>query len=149
MISIKKAIQKLATVKANEPVLLWTNPNPRNNFGAQTINESSTGWVSGKHLSDYDMLEILYAWSTESSVSTNPLKILSEKCVFGEDGMLNAQTISINMGETRFSVRVFSVTDTGIVFQDGFYSNITTKTQNNSYSIPYKIYGIRSNGGGV
>ena len=42
----------------NAPELLWVNPNISNlagvSFAAQTINENSSGWVSGKQLSDYD-----------------------------------------------------------------------------------------------
>ena len=36
------------------PELIWENPNKTTSFSAQTVNESSTGWVSGKHYADYD-----------------------------------------------------------------------------------------------
>lgn len=54
---------------SSAPELIWANPNLPNlsgkTFAAQTLTESSEGWVSGKHIADYDGFIILTHYSAE------------------------------------------------------------------------------------
>jgi len=52
------------------PELVWVNPNVSNmegvSFASQTLNESSSGWVSGKSIADYDAFIIATVYNTSS-----------------------------------------------------------------------------------
>lgn len=52
------------------PELVWVNNSPTSSFSAQTINESTTGWVSGKHVADYDGFIILGQYDTSHNGQT-------------------------------------------------------------------------------
>lgn len=103
--------------------LLWTNPNPTANFAAQTVSLD---------LSGYDAYGVVSMFSA-SYQYTMPL------CVFPCDinhkayVMCNARTANNTGG------RLINFSTTGLAFEAASYSGST----NNSYCIPYKIYGIR------
>lgn len=45
---------------SSEPELIWANPNQYSAFASQTVDPSTSGWVSGKSVSDYDGFIIAY-----------------------------------------------------------------------------------------
>lgn len=66
MIDVKKVLSALADKKQDKIEQLWVNPASYNNFPAQTITESSSGWVSGKHLSDYSTIIVCFRENTST-----------------------------------------------------------------------------------
>lgn len=134
MISIKKAIEKLATVKANEPELLWTNPNPSaSTFNPQTISLD---------LSGYSKVKIDFRQSYNSSDMMSPL--------FADIDNNKHREVFVSVGTSsgyywQLAVRDATVTPTGIEFNDCVYSRQGSATGivQNYLAIPYKIYGIK------
>lgn len=123
--------------QGGEPVLLWSNPSPTQAFAQQTINESSSGWVSGESIADYDYFLIITKWYTTvnyktiNTVQKNVTSLLS-----------SASKDSIDAG-TQIGRRVVTSSDTGVVIGTG-YNN--TNGGDNQACIPVEIRGCKAMG---
>lgn len=135
MISIKKVLLKIIQEFQPKPVLLWTNPNPSYNFSEQTIIESSGGWVSGKHLSDYNALEIHTNYNPGGNETYFANKIMTD----GKDWVLFAH----NNGTYPYGIRGVKASNSGIVFNSGMLIQGASASVNNAVAVPIKIYGIK------
>ena len=112
--------------------LLWTNPNPSANFSAQTINESSSGWVSGKSLSDYSYIGIKFA----SSHTTSGYVYTTFWFKKGEIDRNSTWSTSAGSTGSAFRGRIITdITNSGVVFGDAVGGT--------SYGTPYTIWGLR------
>ena len=112
--------------------LLWSNASPTSNFAAQTVSLA---------LSGYDAVEIEYYASTSKAVLDVTKKKIGESSML--TGHLNPQS---KKGYINLLSRLISVTTSGIKFEVGFMkrtSDSSTASNNNSYCVPYKIYGIK------
>ena len=112
--------------------LLWSNASPTSNFAAQTVSLA---------LSGYDAVEIEYYASTSKAVLDVTKKKIGESSML--TGHLNPQS---KKGYINLLSRFISVTTSGIKFEVGFMkrtSDSSTASNNNSYCVPYKIYGIK------
>lgn len=105
---------------------LWENASPTSNFAAQTISLD---------LSDYDMVEIHFRFSTSSKNEKNA------KVENGNDFFVDFVA--------RSSDKIYGAYRTGSCNSDGVYITEcyavtgTTATSNNGLAIPTKIYGIK------
>lgn len=115
--------------------LLWTNPNPNNAFGAQSITLSSN---------DYDVLEIYYYdW-----VDTNSYKdLLCQKTIKGHSTKLQVQ-LSANSKGYAGNRRIRYINDTTLQIDDG-YRVIDNSTFDNAkanyWNVPVYIVGYKTN----
>ena len=108
--------------------LLWENASPSSEFAAQTIEVD---------LSPYDMVAVsFYRYTTVPRENTAIIKV-------GENGSLNDSLTNTDKAPT-ISMRAFQTSATGVVFTVATYqdANQTTRTENNSFDIPTRIYGI-------
>lgn len=104
--------------------LLWTNPSPAANFGAQTI---------AVDLSGFDACLISFHNFASSSAQYG---LIAQECIIGEKNVLQfVDTSSNNRNGRRFA----TVTTTGVEFTACTFNNGT----NNGYGVPYQIYGIK------
>ena len=125
-------VANLGLTGAQTKTLLWTNASPTSNFAAQTV---------GLALSSYDAVEIEYYGSTNKSASYIIKIKIGESSLL--TGYLNPQTTK---GYINLLSRSISVTTSGITFDSGVAkrtADSSTVATNNSYCIPYKIYGIK------
>lgn len=122
----------LGLTGAETKKLLWTNAKPTSDFATQTVSLT---------LSGYDAVEIEYYASTSKAVLDVTKKKIGESSML--TGYLNPQSTN---GYINLLSRLFDVTTSGITFKAGFAkrtSDSSTVATNNSYCIPYKIYGIK------
>lgn len=108
--------------------LLWENPTPTSAFSAQTINVDTSG---------YEMLYVMFLTATDYTY-LNVSAILNNSFV-------EKQVLMSGAGMTQVR-RNLSITDAGIVFENGFFSkNSASGTISNGngtkYAVPYRIYG--------
>ena len=106
-----------------EPVLLWTNPSPRQDFGEQTVNLD---------LTDYTGIIVEFNANTDTSNYTTCTRIICKKGdpeYFGAGAALAGSTLG----------RVVKITDGGVFFGKGF---LATNTANGN-AVPIKIYGVK------
>ena len=123
--------------------LLWTNPSPTSNFGTQIITLSDS-------ISNYDYIKVQFLGSTTISISSSvvtPVQdfILQQRST---NNTLRSITPGLQMSDGLF-IRAFDyVSDTSINITDALRLN--GSANNNSITIPYKIYGVKksSSGGG-
>ena len=114
--------------------LLWTNPNPTSDFGAQTLTLD---------LSGYDEVEIVatFLGDTRASYST--------RCAVGAGSNLAYQILNTATATNASTfingvAREFTVSTSGITFGNGQMTyNGGAYTNWQSRAIPYKIYGIK------
>jgi hypothetical protein len=101
--------------------LLWTNPSPTSSFSAQTI-------LSNVDLTEYDEVEI---YVRRTSSETGIVQVAQASASYGASigGIWGADTL----------FRKATVSVSGIQFTDGYYNG----SVNNTYMIPYTIYGIK------
>lgn len=126
-----------AQVGATTMTLLWENASPTSNFASQTISMD---------LSEYDAIMLL----TRRSTTVHDIGFGIS--VFGHRGF--AQNLALYT-EVSAGVlicgREFTPSASGIVINGGVYkfSNIAMTACNfdDSYAIPYRIYGIKMGGG--
>lgn len=104
--------------------ILWTNPNPTSNFGAQTIQLSST---------DYDVLEIFYV---TIKASTNQ-QVKSIRSIKGYNAILDYYDGYSSKG----ALRTVSINGNQVTFSNSFY-NSGTGSQN--YCVPIYIVGYKT-----
>jgi uncharacterized repeat protein (TIGR02543 family) len=130
--AVAKAIANLGLTGAETKKLLWTNASPTSTFAAQTVSLA---------LSGYDAVEIEYYASTSKAVLDVTKKKIGASSML--TGYLNPQSTN---GYINLLSRLFDVTTSGITFKGGFAkrtSDSSTTSNNNSYCVPYKIYGIK------
>lgn len=130
--SVVNAINKVIT--NSEPVTLWTNPSPNNNFSATQVKLSSE---------DYDFLEIYYYdWGVDS-VALKDVKCA--KVMKGYNTVLEA-IISYNSKSFIGTRRIRYTNDTSLQV-DNCYSLIDETTFStiisNAWCIPIKILGYK------
>lgn len=109
--------------------LVWENPSPTSSFSPQTITLD---------LSKYQFIEIYWTQSSNDTVT------MTEKCIVGRKGVLVVTTTS-KTGTPITTLRSFTINTNNIVFADAAIQrgSETTRNWDNSYNIPYKIYGIK------
>ena len=109
-------------------VLLWTNPNPNNEFSAQTISLD---------LSNYDAVAVVAKhWSDNDSRRI-------ELAMVGADRMV--LTVQSPTDIRIQTLRLYKVTTSGVQFQGGKGMNASGGTYNsNQAAIPLQIYGIKA-----
>lgn len=115
---------KIEEVK-ERPFVMWTNPNPNENFEKQHINLSTD---------DYDMYEVFYRETTTSGV------VLSVKGIAGQSVLLSSPYGYENKVATRGFYRVQGKKKEFNIEVAYFGGN---KTANNSYLIPLYIIGYK------
>ena len=101
--------------------LIWENSSPTSSFSAQTV---------AMDLSEYNYLTLVFKYSTTSAYY-NTLAVPT-------DGLTYRVTIG-NSQNSNNGIRNFTTSATGISFEAGYYN----ASSNNTYLVPYKVYGIR------
>ena len=105
--------------------LLWTNPAPTASFAAQTVSLD---------LSQYDLVYIKSKRKNDNSGYYGSNFVLI-------DGI---QYSMVNIYGGLIEYRGFTPSESGIVFTNGsLYSTYATGSTNDSYMVPYQIYGIK------
>ena len=113
----------------NEPVLLWTNPNPTSSFSAQEIQVDEYDAYIIKSVSSLEYAqERNWFEDTYFDVSLNR----ADDCVIVVRGYSNA-----------YNMRNFYKSENGITFKKGFRQYSTQRTDNNVCAVPIEIYGIK------
>ena len=111
--------------------LLWTNPKSNAAFAPQTIDLD---------LSEYDEIEVVFAhYYSSNSVNTRTIRVGYSADLIATCGITSTTATMF------FTHRTCTVRLTDVTFGvGGFkYANSSSYNQNNEYSIPYRIYGIR------
>ena len=117
--------------------LLWTNPSPASDFGAQTLTLD---------LSGYDEVEV-YAGFINSSDTTNTCGYFRAKV--GGTGLIqlvNLDTANTSNASTFINIvsRQFQVSTTGITFTSGQMTYAGGAYANwSGRAVPFQIYGIK------
>lgn len=117
--------------------LLWTNPSPTSDFGAQTLTLD---------LSGYDEVEV-YAGFINSSATTNMCGYFRAKV--GGAGLIqlvNLDTANTSNASTFINIvsRQFQVSTTGITFTSGQMTYAGGAYANwGGRAVPFQIYGIK------
>jgi len=116
--------------------ILWTNPNPANNFAAQTITLNS---------SDYDMYEILF---TPNNSGSDMQRLNSSGRIIKGYG----SRLSINFagaaspGANVYSRIVDNNTDTALEFSTAYVAyGSTSRTENTALIVPQYVIGYKQN----
>lgn len=105
--------------------LIWTNPSPTSNFGAQTLSLD---------LSAYKYLVIYSRFSTSDDQSAYKVNCLLEK---GDD--VTQYIVSLDWQQHICNSRKATFNDNGVTFANG---NVNS-TANSAVCIPLYIYGIK------
>ena len=129
------------------PELVWVHPsapNPTGTFAAQTINESSTGWVSGKHIDDYDgfIVAVVYNNISPSTRGRNLGYIVKDATTL-PDPFSSKYTYSVGTPNT--SQKSASATVYGR-YMEVTANGIEIASQldvGNDYDVPVYIWGVR------
>lgn len=107
--------------------LLWTNPNPSSSFASQTIQLD---------LSEYEYIGIIYRRSSSSTYQT-PIYILGVGTSWYWDDQIGGYLVERSI-QTTSSTVVFGNSSRMTTYPNG------SRTTDNQYQIPYKIYGIKT-----
>ena len=110
----------------NGLVLLWTNPNSRTSFAAQTVNIN---------LTDYDLILIFY-YSHNADTLNDPCAVIS--AILLKDYTNGLYTGSPNSGSN--TGRKVTVSNSGIVFENCIHNGST----GNTHCVPICAYGIKT-----
>ena len=105
--------------------LLWTNASPTSSFAEQTVQLD---------LSNYSTIVIMYA-------PYDSLQYYSSMICF--KGTIYLVTTDMGSGGAASVARKATISNTGIAFETARLGYNGTATNNNTYIIPYKIYGIK------
>lgn len=118
---------------------LWTNPNPSQNFAAQTVGFNGSAY-------DYFVIEF-------SRLAGNATRQYSCKLKCPDSSSTNISSISLtmtpaNLAYTSVRHRTFTITNASCVFNDGAESTISANgtiniSTNNSYFVPTRIIGYK------
>lgn len=109
---------------------IWTNPNPNSSFTAQTISID---------ISAYDAVEVVFRASTSSET-----RVVGIAHKDGNDyNVLNFSFVTTS-GVMTIERRAITATANGVAFSANTHKalNATTSSTNNTYLIPYEIYGV-------
>lgn len=140
MISIKKAIEKLATKKANEPELLWENPNPIDTFVGQTLS---------LNVGEYDHILVELALRVDILASRSNIKYILVKSGKGTDATIIDYSYG---GSATIYNRSITTTENSITISGGTFKATNSGSEggaHNALLVPQRIYGIKSVSGGV
>lgn len=108
--------------------LLWTNSNPDTAFNEQTLNLSLTAY------------RLVYVEFRQYSGTSNFIGNAFLKLGVNEI----VQTINYSGSTNYIIARNLKISDTGVTFGAAYvYNSYASGTLNNSYIIPYRIYGIK------
>lgn len=125
--NVKDAIDELAGKSTELSVdLLWENETPVAPFAPISVDVGD--------LTDYKLVIIMFkAYYSQAAISSMVCPIDIDNFVYRTNGSVN-------------SFRTFSITDTAVSFDaaqyHGSYNN-DTKTTDNAYCVPVKIYGVK------
>lgn len=111
--------------------ILWTNPNPTNNFSGTTITLSSD---------DYDVYEIIYS-SEATGTLNNTLK--STKSIKGYGTIMEITNPSGSVTPIR-ARNVTYDTDTSLIISNGYTNNVYPLSTDNSKCIPLYVIGYNT-----
>ncbi len=108
-------------------VLLWTNASPTSTFGAQTI---------PLDLSDYDAIVVTSKHWTDNDARRNEIAFVgSSRMILTVQSPTNIKIQTL---------RLYSVSTTGVTFEGGKGTNDSLGTYDSNYAIiPLAIYGIK------
>lgn len=112
-----------APVEDLEPVLLWTNPNPKIDFDTQTVSLD---------LTDYAGVIVEMNANTDTSNYTTCTRVFCKK----SDPDYFGGGVAVAGGALG---RTFSVTNEGVFFGKGYLTNSIA----NGNAVPTKIYGVK------
>ena len=117
------------------PELIWTNPNPYQAFSAQTLTPSSSGWVSGKDISNYDGVIVgTYEYAAQGSTRDSSLNYIpKDSSVLSGSNLSTLHTDYIETKNSYSFPRTVSFTSNGISFT----------APNSNYNIPLYIWGVK------
>lgn len=118
--SVESALNEL--YEKNNFDLLWTNDNPTTNFAAQTLSLD---------LSNYNYVIVVTRTSTSEDYKNRASTIIP---------IGGTVYTGVGVSEDR-AMRYAKASSSGIEFSDAHYG----LQDNNTYAIPYKIYGVKSN----
>lgn len=110
--------------------LLWTNPNPASAFASQTISLD---------LSKYRFVDVILKINystTNYCIHRALVSNAGSKCFCCEP-------IPTNNGVVYSRDRNFTVTSTGVAFDDAREQTTSSLSVNNNYMVPTAIYGIQ------
>lgn len=119
---------RVSTSSGNEPVLLWTNPNPTSTFAAQTVNVDASNY-------EYLIFKIR-ADSNASQPYYSYVGIKHDNNKFGIGTNPNANT-SVGYGGY---IRNYDTSDNVIKISTGYTTGGTASPR---YAIPIEIYGLK------
>lgn len=111
----------------SKETVLWTNPNPNSSFEGQTITLSSD---------DYDML--LFIYRTDLTITN----CHSEFIIKGFGGQFDFFSTAVE--NRRWARRFTWVSNTQFTFQDAWYYDGNSSTQQNSTLIPLYVIGYKT-----
>ena len=121
--AISDTVDAYSSNKPFDMKLLWTNPDVSSNFDAQTVSID---------LSKYEMIFIEYDRVAGTS-SYNSTSLMTK----------DYQTMVTGIASSKLIMRAATATDSGVTFTRAqIYNTYGSGTNDNSYLIPFKIYGI-------
>lgn len=112
---------------------IWENPSKTSAFSATTITSSSSGWVSGKSIADYDYFAIVSKSAYNGDNKPRTVTIVKK------NGL--AQGFSYT-SDSADSLRRVTITDSSIAFTKTIYGTSTATTYNN-YCLPLYVLGVK------
>lgn len=128
MNEIKNVVNNNADVTNGlKGTILWTNPNPNSSFEGQTITLSSD---------DYDML--LFIYRTDLTITN----CHSEFIIKGFGGQFDFFSTAVE--NRRWARRFAWISNTQFTFQDAWYYDGNSSTQQNSNLIPLYVIGYKT-----
>lgn len=134
--TVSDDIRKVVPLRENEFIevkeLLWTNPNPSSAFATQTVSLD---------LSEYDAVEIVFAYSTGALTDTD-----TKKAHIGNGARVLFGVALSESGNPYIMSRGFTVANGGVLFGTPYRKQQnanTSATTINTDAIPLKIYGIK------
>lgn len=136
MLKIKELLAKMLG-QCEFKTLLWENPNPSSAFATQIVSLD---------LSEYDFVEIIFAYSTSALSDTD-----TRKAHIGSGGKVLFGVSLTTSGNPYIMSRGFSVANGGVTFEAPYRKQqnaSASATTNNTDAIPLRIYGIKFAGGG-
>lgn len=113
------------------PYLLWTNPNPNNSFGSQSIQ---------LNLNEYKIIEIWF-----KHYRTDDTRLCMKTLVPSKEA-LNYVEMDTYYNQINMQKREFEVKTNEIVFQEGlwYFAGRTAQTDN-SRCVPLYVIGYKTN----
>ena len=130
--AIKSTNKNVSSMKEDNMVLLWENSSPVSAFAAQTISID---------LSDYNWVKVE---SSPYTGYTDQQTVNEFQCPGVGDTFVPTKRTNISSSSGWWHAsRPITIKNTGITFGAGGFRYNTTQTENNSYGIPLRIWGLK------